>query len=139
MVKKLWISIYLFFKGLFGSKLEGVDSLPTEVGVPTELTQEQKKHLWDLYNKDSEDRINYTNTHHHHYNNFDHLDDVSHPDFNRIAEQVGLTYEEDGKTPKNPAAVFDMTYEQYEEYKKKILPHAKDRKITMEEIKELFD
>ena len=48
-------------------------------------------------------------------------------------------YEEDGKTPKNAAEVFDMSYEVYEEYKKKILPIAKERTIKYEEIESFIE
>jgi len=138
-MRRFILTVYLYIRSFFGTKIEGVDTVQDKGAVPSTWIKRQKQNLWDLYNQDIEDRIDYTNTHHHHFSNFNHLDDVSHPDFHRIAEQVGLTYEEDGKTPLNAAAVFDMTYEQYEEYKKKILPQAKDRKITMEEIEELFN
>ena len=138
MVRNLLISTYIFLKGLFGSKIEGTESGITDT-ASSSWAQQVKKNLLDLYNKEAEDKIDYTNTHKHHHSNFKHLDDAEDPEFGGIAEQVGLLYEEDGKTPLNAAEVFDMTFEQYTTYKNKILPHAKGRKITMEEIEELFN
>tara|TARA_R110000764_G_scaffold139641_1_gene227702 strand:- start:312 stop:731 length:420 start_codon:yes stop_codon:yes gene_type:complete len=138
MVRNLLFSITIFFKGLFGSKIEGTQNSGITEAVPLSWTKQVKKNLWDLYNKDVEDKIDYTNTHEHHHSNFKHLDDANDPEFGGIAEQVGLLYEEDGQTPLNAAEVYDMTYEEYTDYKEKILPFAKKRKITMEEIEELF-
>ena len=51
---------------------------------------------------------------------------------------MGLVYEDDGKTPKNASEVFDMSYEEYEEYKEKIIPIAKNRSIDYAEIAEFM-
>jgi len=97
------------------------------------------------YNVNAEDKIDYTNTYKHHHNNFNHLDDPNNPEFkdaaggSRLLEQVGLVYERDGKTPRNPAEVFDMTYEEYTKYKEKILPRAATKKISYNEIKRFVE
>lgn len=97
------------------------------------------------YDVNAEDKIDYNNTRKHHYGNFDHLDDPDHPEFkdksgrDRVLERKGLVYERDGKTPLNPAEVFDMTYEEYDKYKNKILPRSKTKKITYNEIKRFMD
>jgi hypothetical protein len=97
------------------------------------------------YNVDNEDRIDYNNTRKHHYSNFSHLDNPDDPEFkdksggDRLLERVGLVYEEDGKTPRNPAEAFDMTYEEYNEYKKKILPRAATKKVTYNDIKRFVE
>lgn len=99
----------------------------------------------DKYDVNAEDRIDYNNTRKHHYNNFDHLDNPDHPEFkdtaggDRVLERKGLIYEKDGKTPLNPAEVFDMTYEEYSLYKKKILPRAETKKITFNDIKRFVE
>ena len=139
MFKKIFITIYIYIKSFFGTKVEGTDGGQDSPDISPSLVQRIKKNLWDLYNVDAEDKINYTNTHADHHSNFKHLDDPEDERFDNVTEQVGLKYEEDGNTPLNAAEVFDMSYEDYQTYKKKILPHAKDRKITMEEIQELFD
>ncbi len=140
MVKRLLFNVYLYFKGLFGTRIEGTTtSTASTKGVILTWIQEQEKSFLHFYNVDREDRIDYTNTKHHFDTNYGHLDDANHPEFGGALEQVGLLYESDQKTPKNAAEVFDMTYEEYLVYKKKILPHAKNRKITLEEIQELFD
>lgn len=134
MLKRLGISIWIWLKSVFGTKIEGLDSISDQDPTSSTWTKQQYKEFFDLYNVDREDKIEYTNTHEDHHSNFKHLDDVTDERFERVSEQVGLIYEADGKTPKDVAAKFDMTYEEYVDYKKKILPHAKDRKITEEEI-----
>ena len=138
-MRKVLVSVYIYIKMFFGIKLEGVDTVADETGTESTWIKRQKLNLWDLYNKEVEDRIDYTNTHKDHHSNFKHLDDSKDERFDRLDERVGLIYEEDGKTPFNAAEVYDMTYEQYDEYKLKILPNAKERKITMEEIEALFE
>jgi len=118
MVRNLLFSIYLWLKALFGTKIEGTDVEPNGSDVPSSWAKEQKKGFWDIYNVDAEDKIDYTNTHEDHHSNYKHLDDIHDERSRRISEQVGLKYEEDGKTPLNASEVFDMTYEQYEEYRK---------------------
>ena len=139
MVKRLVFRFWLHCKGIFGTKIEGTDSSESNTGVPITIFQTQQERLLAFFNQNRNDVIDYTNTVHHFQNNYGHLDDVNDPEFDNVTEQVGLVYDKDGKTPLNAAEMFDMTYEQYREYKKKILPHAKSRKITMEEIDELFN
>ena len=97
------------------------------------------------YNINAEDRIDYNNTRKHHYGNFDHLDNPDNPEFkdksggDRVLERQGLIYDKDGKTPFNPAEAFDMTYEEYDKYKKKILPRAETKRITYNDIKRFLE
>ena len=138
-MKKYFILIYLWIKSLFGTKVEGTESSSDRDSNSSTWIKTQKKQFWDIYNVDAEDRIDYTNTHKDHHSNFKHLDDPTDERFERVTEQKGLIYEKDGKTPYNAAEIYDMTYEQYEEYKAKILPIAKDRKITKEEIERFLE
>ena len=140
-MRKLIIKVYLLLKGLFGTKIEGTDNSGITEPVPLTWTKQTAKHLWDLFNADAQDKIDYTNTHADHHSNFKHLDDPEDERFDNVTEQVGLTYEKDGMTPFNAAEVYDMTYEEYEDYKDNILPIAMGknaRKITKEELDALY-
>lgn len=137
-MKRFIFWIYIGIKSMFGTKIEGVDTSGEQEAASSSWYKQIKKGFLDIYNVDHEDKIDYTNTHADHHSNFKHLDDPEDERFDRLAEQKGLIYEADGNTPKNAAEMFDMTYEEYEDYKKKILPHAKDRRITEEEIAEFL-
>ena len=132
--------LWFFTKALFGGvQLEGIDTsgeeAPHEVSKPTDWSKHTVKRFAELYNVNAEDKIDYTNTHEHHHSNFKHKDEFN----EELQEVAGLVYEEDGKTPKNAAEVFDMTYEEYEAYKEKILPQSKDRTISYEEVKKFIE
>lgn len=142
-MKKLFSKLRLlwfFAKAVFSTKIEGIDTY-TESKVqqtidPKAWGQEQLRRFLAIYNIHAEDKIDYTNTYEHHHTNFKHLDTGEQTDVLSIS---GLIYEEDGQTPRNAAEVFDMTYEEYSEYKKKILPIAKERVITFEEVQEFIN
>lgn len=130
--------IWFFFKAIFSTDLDKVlkiDSQETQGQRKALSPAEQLKRFFEIYNVNVNDKIDYTNTHEHHHSNFKHKDEFN----EELTEVVGLLYEEDGKTPKNAAEVFDMSYEVYEEYKKKILPIAKERTIKYEEIESFIE
>ena len=130
--------VWFFVKAIFSTSLEQITKIDTEQGVTKKKSlspAEQLKKFFELYNVDVEDKIDYTNTHEDHHSNFKHLDDTSDERYDNVTEQVGLMYEADGKTPSNAAEVFDMTYQDYEVYKKSVLPIANTRKITFDDIK----
>lgn len=138
MFKRLKL-IWFFVKAIFSTSLEDITRVDTEqtVGAKKALSPaEQLRRFLELYNVNAEDKIDYTNTHEDHHSNFKHLDDVKDERFDNVTEQLGLLYESDGKTPLNAAEVYDMTYEEYEDYKEKVLPIAKERTITMADIEE---
>jgi len=137
-MRKFIFNIYLLIKGIFSSTLDKTVIIHEE-NNPISIQQQQKKTLAYYFNVNREDKIEYTNTAEDFDCNYSYLDDVKDYRFNRISEQVGLIYEVDQKTPKNAAEVFDMTYEQYEDYKKNIIPLAKERKILEHEIKEFLE
>ena len=74
-MRRFFISIYLYIKGILGVKLEGVDA-PSTNGTDASLVwlKKQELNFWDIYNVDKEDIIEYTNTHKDHHSNFKHLD-----------------------------------------------------------------
>ena len=125
--------LWFFAKALFGARLEGIDSpidsQTHEVKDPASWGNHQLQRFLELYNVNSEDKIRYTNTKPDFESNYKHLDDVEDERFDNVTEVIGLKYEEDGKTPLNAAEVFDMTYEEYDMYKKTILPMAKHNTI----------
>ena len=125
--------LWFFTKSLFGVKIEGVDTIDKQGPAEIRFIQNKNdlKRFFEIYNVNAEDRIDYTNTHAHHHSNFKHLDNGVQDD---VLEVVGLIYEDDGRTPKNPAEVFDMTYEEYNSYTEKILPISKERTIKYEDI-----
>lgn len=139
--------IWFFIKTVFATDVELHRSRKDKEGTKLNWRKYQNtvQDFLDKYNVDAEDKIDYTNTHKHHHNNFNHLDDPNNPEFkddtggSRLLEQVGLVYEKDGKTPRNPAEVFDMTYEEYTKYKEKILPRAATKKITYGQIKRFVE
>lgn len=136
MLKKIKI-IWFFIKAIFSTNLEEITRVDTEqtVGAKKALSPaEQLRRFLELYNINAEDKIDYTNTYEDHHSNFKHLDDVEDERFDNVTEQLGLLYESDGKTPLNAAEVYDMTYEEYETYKETVLPIAKERTITMQDI-----
>jgi len=136
MLKKLLL-IWFLIKTVFSTKLDGIDSaIDSEEGSSISgVTKQDLKKFFALYNVDKEDVVEYTNTYEDHHSNFKHLDKMN----DKLTEVAGLIYEEDGKTPKNAAEVFDMSYEEYNEYKKKILPLAIDRVIKFEDINSFID
>ena len=138
-IKLLWF----FAKALFGARLEGIDtpidSQTQEVKDPTSWGKYQLQRFLELYNVNAEDKINYTNTKADFESNYKHLDDPENERFDNVTEVVGLKYEEDGKTPLNAAEVFDMTYEEYELYKKAIIPRAEHKTIEYKEIEEFLN
>jgi len=136
MLKKLKL-IWFFIRTVFSTKLAGIDNA-TASDIEHSLsgvTKQDLKRFFELYDVDKEDVVAYTNTHEDHHSNFKHLDKMN----DKLTEVAGLIYEEDGKTPKNAAEVFDMSYEEYNEYKKKILPFAIDRVIKFEEINSFIE
>tara|TARA_R110000765_G_scaffold26628_8_gene64951 strand:+ start:3186 stop:3611 length:426 start_codon:yes stop_codon:yes gene_type:complete len=133
MLKKLRL-VWFFFKTIFSTSLEDITKIDTEVSQSQRKAlspAEQLKKFLSNYDVTKEDKINYTNTREDHLSNFKHLDKMN----DTLTEVVGLLYEEDGKTPKNAAETFDMSYEEYNEYKKKILPLSKERMIKFNDIK----
>jgi len=132
MFKKLRL-VWFFIRTILSTSLEDITKIGAEVNQSQRKAlspaEQLKKFLAD-YNVEAEDKIDYTNTYEHHHSNFKHKDEYN----EELQEIAGLVYEEDGKTPKNAAEVFDMTFEEYESYKNKILPHAKERTIRFEEI-----
>tara|TARA_R110002167_G_scaffold151918_2_gene345736 strand:- start:26 stop:451 length:426 start_codon:yes stop_codon:yes gene_type:complete len=132
MLKKLRL-VWFFFKTIFSTSLEDITKIDTEVSQFQRKAlspAEQLKKFLSNYDVTKEDKINYTNTREDHLSNFKYLDKMN----DKLTEVAGLLYEEDGRTPKNAAEVFDMSYEEYNEYKKKILPFAIDRVIRFGEI-----
>lgn len=141
MLRKIKI-IWFFIKAIFSTNLEEITRIDTEqtVGAKKALSPaEQLRRFLELYNVNAEDKIDYTNTYEDHHSNFKHLDDVEDERFDNVTEQLGLLYDTDGRTPLNAAEVYDMTYEEYETYKESVLPIAKDRTITMEDIAEAIE
>jgi hypothetical protein len=139
--------IWFFIKTVFATDVELHRSRKGKEGAKLNWRKYQNtvQDFLDKYNVNAEDKIDYTNTHKHHHSNFAHLDDPNSPEFKdanggeRVLEQVGLVYEKDGKTPRNPAEVFDMTYEEYTKYREKILPRAATKKITYGQIKRFVE
>ena len=141
MLRKIKI-IWFFIKAIFSTNLEEITRIDTEQTAGTKKAlspAEQLRRFLELYNVNAEDKIDYTNTYEDHHSNFKHLDDVEDERFDNVTEQLGLLYESDGRTPLNAAEVYDMTYEEYETYKESVLPIAKDRTITMEDIAEAIE
>lgn len=137
--------IWFMVKSVFGTKIEELQAPTKEANLieHTVRTTNTIRQFFEKYDVTKEDKVEYTNTHQDHSTNFRHLDpkgtwreqEGDKPnEAMKLLEIAGLIYEEDGRTPKNATEVFDMTYEEYEEYKKKIIPIAKERTIRFEEV-----
>jgi hypothetical protein len=138
MFKKLRFAWFLI-KAIFSTNLDEITTYEksTTTGLRVRLSPaEQLKRFFEIYNVNREDVIDYTNTYEHHHTNFKHLDTGEQT---RVLSIAGLLYNEDGKTPKNAAEVFDMTYEEYTKYKEKVLPLAGTKKITHNDIKRFME
>ncbi len=148
-MKKIYLKIRLagfYLKALFSTTFMRFSGKEAEQQVVA--WKEYSNTVQDFlskYDVNKEDKVDYTNTHKHHHENFKHLDDPNNPEFkdekggDRVLERVGLIYEADGKTPLNVADCFDMTFEEYRLYKEKILPQAIDRKIPYWEIQKFIN
>lgn len=142
-MRNLLLRTYIFLKYLFGTKL--VLEKQPKSDIPTIETKQESYGAYQLrrfleifdINKEYEVIIHTPEVEEHFRTNYRYLDGPE--GLERIAEQQGLIYEMDGKTPKNPSAIYDFTYEEYKDYKETILPIARNRKITEEEIKEFID
>ena len=147
-----WIRLFWYtVKGLFVTRLDESTTITTEPSGTNEVAIDhnkaaayQLKRFLEIYSIENQDVIDYTNTHEDHHSGFAYLCDMTDSRSRdeegdvRVSDVVGLIYEGDGKTPKNVAVVFDMNYEEYEEYKNKILPEAKNRAINFEEVEALM-
>ncbi len=148
-MKKIYLKIRLagfYLKTLFSTTIMRFSGKEVEQQVVAwKQYSNTVQDFLDKYDVNKEDKIDYTNTHKHHHTNFRHLDDPNDPEFkdekggDRVLERVGLIYDTDGKTPKNVAECFDMTFEEYATYKANILPLAQDRKIAYWEIQRFMN